>query len=136
MINPAENPAMQAAVIYIALLVLGLLPLAVSVIRLRRGKKIGIGDGGNRELAQAIRVHSNYAEYAPFGLALLLALPLVSSPVWAVHVVGLGLVIGRIAHAIGLSRSTGSSFGRVSGMVLTLSALAFGAAALLWQVVI
>ena len=73
MIQFADNPAMRAAAVYIALLVLGVVPLAIRVVR------IGIGDGGNRALAQAIRVFANYEEYAPFGLALLLALPLAAS---------------------------------------------------------
>jgi uncharacterized membrane protein YecN with MAPEG domain len=37
------------------------------------------------------------------------------------------------AHAIGLNQSTGSSLGRVLGMVLTHMALLFGAVLLLWR---
>ena len=133
MIQIADNPALRAAVVYIALLALGLIPLAFRVIGIRRGQRIGIGDGGNRELAQAVRVHANYAENTPFGLALLLALPLAASPAWAVHVVGLCFVIGRAAHAVGLSQTIGSSLGRGAGMALTLGALIFGAAVLLWR---
>ena len=132
MTDVAANSALQASIIYVALLVIGLVPLTLAVIRLRRGKRIGIGDGGNKELAKAIRVHANYAENTPFGLALLLALPLVATPAWAVHVVGLSLLVGRTAHAIGLNQSTGSSLGRVLGMVLTQMALLFGAVLLLW----
>ena len=134
MIQIADNPAMHAAAVYIALLALGIMPLAVRVIRIRRGERIGIGDGGNRLLAQAVRVHGNYTEYAPFGLALLLALPLTASPAWSVHLVGLCLIVGRAAHAIGLSQTIGSSAGRVTGMVLTFAALIIGAAVLLWRV--
>ena len=126
---------MRAAVVYIALLALGLIPLAFRVIVIRRGRRIGIGDGGDRELAQRVRVHANYAENAPFGLALLLALPLAASPAWTVHAVGLCLVVGRAAHAIGLSQTIGSSLGRVAGMVHTFTALIFGAATLLWRAV-
>jgi uncharacterized protein len=133
MIQIADNPALRAAIVYIALLALGLIPLAFRVIGIRRGQRIGIGDGGNAKLAQAVRVHANYAENAPFGLALLLALPLAASPAWAVHVVGLCMVLGRAAHAVGLSQSVGSSLGRVAGMILTFSALLIGAATLLWR---
>jgi uncharacterized protein len=131
MLQIADNPALHAASIYIALLVLGLVPLSLAVIRVRRGERIGIGDGGNRDLARLVRVHANYAEYTPFGLALLIALPLTGAPAWCVHAVGLALVIGRAAHAYGLSRTIGSSPGRVIGMVLTLSALIFGALVLM-----
>lgn len=135
MIQFADNPAMRAAVFYIALLALGIIPLAVRVIRIRRKELIGIGDGGNRALAKAIRAHANYAEYAPFGLALLLALPLAACPAWSVHLAGLCLVTGRAAHAAGLSRTSGSSAGRAAGMVLTFAALGIGAFMLLWRAV-
>ena len=136
MIQFADNPAMHAAVIYIALLALGLIPLAFRVMGIRRRQRIGIGDGGNRDLAQAVRVHANYAENAPFGLALLLALPLAASPAWSVHLVGLCFVISRAAHAFGLSQTIGSSVGRVAGMVLTFAALITGAIVLLWRAVL
>ena len=135
MIQIGDNPALRAAMVYIAVLAVGLIPLAFRVIGIRRGQRIGIGDGGNRELAQAVRVHANYAENAPFGLALLLALPLAASPAWCVHLVGLCLVIGRAAHAFGLSQTVGSSPGRVAGMILTFTALIIGAAILLWRAV-
>ena len=131
MVQIADNSAMHAAAAYIALLVLGLIPLSVAVIRIRRAQRIGIGDGGNRDLARAIRVQANYAEYTPFGLGLLLALPLSGAGVWSVHAVGLALVFGRAAHAFGLGRSIGSSPGRVAGMVATFAALIFGALVLL-----
>lgn len=133
MLQIADNPALRAAIIYIALLVIGVVPLAVRIIAIRRGERIGMGDGGNRPLARAIRVHANYVEYTTFGLALLLALPLSNNPAWCVHFVGLCLIIGRIAHAIGLTGSSGSSLGRVGGMILTFTALLGGAAILLWR---
>jgi uncharacterized protein len=128
----ASSPAMQAAAIYIAILAIALFPLTIMVIRLRRGNSIGIGDGGNKELARVIRIHANYTENVPFALAVLLSLALIAAPVWIIHVVGLSVVIGRAAHAFGLSRTTGSSVGRVAGMVLTQSGILLGAFLLLW----
>ncbi len=130
----ATSPAMHAAAIYIAILAIALFQLTIMVIRLRRGNSIGIGDGGNKELARAIRIHANYTENVPFALAVLLALALMGAPVWIIHVAGLSVVIGRMAHAFGLSRSTGSSVGRVAGMVLTQSGILFGAFMLLWLI--
>ena len=131
MIQIADNHAMRAAAAYVALLVLGLIPLSVAVIRLRRARKIGIGDGGDRDLARAVRVHANDAEYTPFGLALLIALPLSGAAVWSVHAVGLALIFGRVAHAFGLGQSAGASPGRAAGMAATFAALILGAATLL-----
>ena len=129
----ASNPALRAALIYIAVLALGLLPLTFNVIRNRRANKIGINDGGNKEMAQAIRMHGNYAENVPFALALLLALPLAGAAAWSVHLVGLTMIAGRIAHAIGLSQTVGASAGRVGGMFLTWISLVAGALTLLAQ---
>ena len=129
----ADLPALPAAAAYIALLTVALVPLTFAVIRLRVTTGTGIGDGGHERLTKAIRVHANYAENIPFGLALLLLLALTGSPLWAVHILGLGLIIGRAAHALGLSRSSGPSPARGLGIMLTQFSLLFGAAMILWQ---
>jgi len=64
----AVNVALPVAAIYSALLITGLLPLTLVVVRQRRARQVGIGDGGNRGLARAIRVHANYVENMPFSL--------------------------------------------------------------------
>jgi hypothetical protein len=125
--------SLPAAATYIAMLTMALVPLTVSVMRLRMLTETGIGDGGHERLAKAIRVHANYAENIPFGLALLLLLALLDSPLWAVHVLGLGLIIGRASHALGLGRSSGPSPARGAGIMLTQFSLLFGAAMVLWQ---
>jgi hypothetical protein len=98
---------------------------------MRRGEKVGIGDGNNRELAKRIRVHGNFCETAPLLAAILILLPLLGAKEWLIHAIGLPAFTGRIMHAIGLGRTAGSSFGRVGGMVLTLLSLGCGAIALL-----
>ena len=127
----ASNPALRAAAVYVALLTLLAVPLVFNVIRLRRSLKVGLQDGGNKDLARAIRVHGNFTETAPFAIALLLALPLAGASAWIVHAVGLATLVGRVAHAIGLSQSAGASLGRVAGMLLSLAALIVGSIALL-----
>jgi uncharacterized membrane protein YecN with MAPEG domain len=62
----AVNVVLPVAAIYIVLLLIGLLRLTLVVVRQRRARQVGIGDGGNRELAGAIRVHANYVENVPF----------------------------------------------------------------------
>lgn len=125
--------SLPTAAAYITVLTIALVPLTFSVMRLRMVTETGIGDGGHVRLAKAIRVHANYAENIPFGLALLLLPALIDSPVWAVHALGLGLIIGRAAHVLGLSKSSGPSPARGSGIMLTQLSLLFGAAMVLWQ---
>jgi uncharacterized membrane protein YecN with MAPEG domain len=128
--TPIPN-ALAFGASYVACLILLGIVLTVRVILVRRGEKVGIGDGGNRDLAKRIRVHGNFCETAPFLAAILILLPLLGAKEWLVHAIGIPALTGRILHAIGLGRSAGTSFGRVGGMVLTLLALGFGAIALL-----
>ena len=103
--------------------------LTSRVIRLRRGNRVDMGDGGQRLLQRYIRAHGNFAEYAPFGLLLLLLVELGGWPGWLVHLLGLALVGGRAAHAWSFSAAELRGRSRFVGMVLTMTML--GVAALL-----
>lgn len=123
---------MQTTILYAALLTLLYLTLCIRVIRLRGKLRIGIGDGGNREMARAIRVHANFAEYTPLALLLLVLVEGQGPPVALLHVLGIGLLAGRMVHAFGLSQRKEDFRFRVAGMVLTFSVLAGSAAYLLF----
>ena len=125
----------SAAALYTGLLILMAIVLQVRVIRHRRSKKIGIGDGQDRDLTRAIRVHGNYVENVPFVLAGLVMLALIGAPAIVIHGVGFLMILGRIAHAIGLSQSAGSSLGRVGGMIMTFIALIITAVTLIVRAV-
>lgn len=117
---------------YAALLALLMLVLAARVVFYRRSARIGIGDGGDKALALRVRVHANFAENIPLALVLLLVLELLATaPLW-LHVFGIALVLGRVLHAAGLSRSAGTSNGRLFGTMLTWLAIAAMALVLLW----
>jgi uncharacterized membrane protein YecN with MAPEG domain len=105
--------------IYAALLGLLYLTLAYLVVRARDKHSVTLGEGPAGELVQPIRVHANLVEYAPIFLILLLLAELGSSPAWLLHGAGTVFVIGRVLHAMGLTRSAGASFGRYWGTVLT-----------------
>jgi uncharacterized membrane protein YecN with MAPEG domain len=82
-----------------------------------------------------MRVHGNAVENVLIGLLLLLVLELLAiAPLW-LHVLGASLVLGRLLHAWGVSRSAGKSFGRLWGMVLTWLAIIVMAVIALWQAV-
>lgn len=113
--------------LYIGLAALLLLALSTRVMQLRGKYKVGIGDGGHQELALAIRVQANFVEYVPIALLLLLCVDLVGDAKWIVHLLGIVLLVGRILHAQGLSRSEGRTFGRAVGTLLTLIVIVAGA---------
>lgn len=105
--------------------ILGLIYFALSanVIRYRFTLKVDLGDGGHKPLHRAIRAHANFAEYVPLSLLLIgLAEALLTRQV-IIHLLGGGLVVGRIAHGWGLARATGASPGRMVGTILTMVVL-------------
>lgn len=117
--------------IYAALLALLYLWLSARVIGMRRSESVSLGFGENRFLERRIRAHGNFAEYAPFGVILLLLVELTGAPAVAVHLAGLMLLVGRVLHALALSSETPKPAFRISGMLLTFTMLAVSAVALL-----
>jgi len=105
--------------LYAGLLGLLMLVLAFRVVAVRRATAIGLGDGGNALLFSRIRIHGNAAEYVPLALLLMLVLELNGASPRELHVMGIALLVGRLAHAQGLSFSEGVSPGRLVGNVLT-----------------
>lgn len=113
---------------YAGALALILLALSYNVVRLRRAHQVGIGTGDVPALARAIRAHANFCEYVPIALILLVGIALAgAAPNWAMHGLGAALVVGRVLHAVGLSRSSGASAARVWGTLLTWTVLLVGA---------
>jgi uncharacterized membrane protein YecN with MAPEG domain len=112
--------------VYAGLLGLLLLGLSINVIRLRFRHQQGIMDGGHKDLALAIRVQGNFAEYAPLALLLIFLNEIASYPPWSIHSLGLALLAGRAAHAWGLSQSERRTPGRTLGVTLTFAVLAAG----------
>ncbi len=121
--------------LYAAFLGLLLLVLAWNVVKQRRIHKVGLGDGGIPALGRAIRVQANFVEYVPLTLllVLLVELQLQGAHLWVAHVLGGALLLGRVLHAIGLSGSAGTSFGRMWGTLLTWLALLAASALLVWR---
>lgn len=61
----------------------------------------------------------NAIEYVPAGMAGLTLLALVGAVPSMIHATGGALLLGRLLHAFGLSRSAGVSPGRFAGTFLT-----------------
>ena len=120
--QPLPLPAPITAV-YAALLAMLVVMLALVVIKLRRSLRIGMGDGGNHDLARAIRVHGNAIESITLFLVLLGLYELNHGHVNALHFFGGVFFLSRVLHVWGLLSSGGASRGRVSGMVGTMGCL-------------
>ena len=61
----------------------------------------------------------------------LLALSQFATPLWAIHAIGATFTIGRLLHALGLSRTLLPA--RAGGMVLTWLGMLAVAGGLIWQ---
>jgi len=112
---------------YAGILTVMLLLLTINIIRLRFQYRVGLGDGGEPALIKAIRMHGNFIEYIPFALMLMVIAELTHGATWWLHAAGMCLVFGRVSHAIGLTKTSGTSIYRQVGMLsvfLVLLALA------------
>lgn len=109
--------------LYAALLGLLIIVLLLRIVAKRWRFRIGIGDGGEKSLLLAIRAHGNAIETIPIALILLAALELNKGSLFTLHVFGAGLLVARLLHAFGLSRSGKTSAGRFLGTVLTITVI-------------
>lgn len=119
--------------LYAALLAILVAFLSLRVVFRRNTAQVGLGSGGDAELARRRRAHANLVEYAPLALLLLLLLELGHVAPLLLHVLGITLVLARLMHAWGLSHSSGTSWGRFLGTALTLAVMLVAAGMLLWQ---
>jgi uncharacterized protein len=123
--------AVQAAALWSGLLILMMLVLSGIVVSGRRRHHGFVrrrwkprSDGRQPSLRKLV-------EYATPGMIAMLLLAAVGAPAWMVHGVGATLLVGRVAHALGLLFQTGPSLGRVIGMLLTWVALLIAAVGLI-----
>lgn len=125
----------HAAALWAGLNVFLMLTLSLLVVRQRQKHKVALGDEGIVELARAIRAFGNASEYVPTALIAIAVLAIVEAPPLAIHVAGFLLFGGRVAHAVGLSNSGGTSIPRAVGMVATWLAYIFVGVALLFYAI-
>lgn len=112
--------------IYAGLLALVFLVLSIRVIQGRSSAGVSLGDGGDGRLNRRIRAHANFAEYVPLCLGLIALLEVGDAPVWLLHTLGAGLLIGRIGHGYALAFAEHFPPGRMVGTLLTFLVLLIG----------
>jgi uncharacterized membrane protein YecN with MAPEG domain len=105
--------------LYAAILALIIIFLAYKVVVFRKTKKVGLGDNGDSEGLQAIRVHANAVEYIPMMIILMGLYEANGGNHLALNIIGASAVVARMMHAFGLSKTAGISFGRFYGTALT-----------------
>lgn len=108
---------------YAAVLALIFVGLSFRTLLLRRRKGIAIGTSDDAQMTRAMRVHSNFAEYAPFALLLIYLLESQGANPLTIHLLCIALLLGRMIHAYGVSQVEENFKFRVTGMVLTLGCI-------------
>lgn len=90
--------------LYAAILTIIYFLLSARVNRFRLSTKTLVGDGGNKDLERAIRVHGNFSENVLFSLFLLFLLETSNFvPTQIVHALGASLVLARMLHIYALN---------------------------------
>lgn len=110
-----------------ALAAVGLIALSIPVSLRRKAVKQDIGTGDDPILLRRIRAQGNFIEYVPIGLILLALAELRGAPNVLLLISAGPLVVGRIAHAIGILGSVKPM--RRMGMMATFVSLLSGVAA-------
>ncbi len=118
--------------LYAALLAIMFIVLSIRTIRQRRKLRIGLGDAGNKDMQRAMRVHANFAEYVPLSLLMIYLVEQSGVYAWFTHTLCLGLLLGRLSHAYGVSQVKENFRFRVAGMSSTFAVLFACAVHLLW----
>jgi uncharacterized protein len=118
--------------LYAALLVIVFIALSIRTIRQRHSLKIALGDSGNKDMQGAARVHANFAECVPLSLFMIYLVEQSGVYAWFAHTLCLGLLLGRLLHAYGVSQNKEDFRFRIVGMSLTIAVLFASAMHLLW----
>lgn len=119
--------------LFAAIFALFYLYLSFDVIRYRFKGKISIGDGGNKDLQLATRVHANFIEYVPLALILMWGIELVIYDSRLAYVLGMVLLIGRVLHVVGMHHPKNFLICRQIGTLATFAVLLLAALRLIWH---
>ncbi|WP_018694404.1 MAPEG family protein [Algicola sagamiensis] len=108
---------------YAAVFALFYIYLALRVIKARRQYQVALGDGQEKMVQKAIRVHGNFSEYVPFALLLLFFLEQKNPNTIWLHSLCIALCVGRLICAYGVSAPRENLKFRVTGMVITFAVM-------------
>ncbi len=130
----------KAYVIISAICILALtglfLWLSIQVTQFRAKYKVLVGDGGNKDMAIAIRLHANFIEYVPFTMVLLLLAAIAGTPRIILLIIILVFTVSRFMHAFMFGDSDKLGQGRLIGMVGTWASVGvLGLCVLIWNLI-
>lgn len=119
--------------LYAGILTLILIWLAFGAGAMRGKASVSIGDGGDIALLEKIRRHGNAVEYVPMAIVLLGIAELNGAGSIFLHVLGIMLVVARVAHPLGLKADNMGHPLRLVGAGLTTLMMVIAAVYVIWQ---
>ncbi len=123
---------MRTAALYVGLFGLLLIVLSMRVSLVRRDARVSLGDGDNEILKRRIRAHGNFVEFVPIALLLLALAEHTGMGTLFIHIFGIILLVGRIAHAYGISQERETFAFRMVGTLATLGVIAILSLYCIW----
>ena len=129
--------ALPVTMLYACIFAIFALALSFRVGKARGTTQISVlyGEPQNMDLAERARVHQNFLEYVPIFLIVMAAVEINGASAAWLHGAGVLMILGRIAHAIGLKHDNIAHKGRFLGMLGTLGATLIVAIYGLWLVI-
>ena len=97
--------------------------LSLNVVRRRFAGRVSLGDGEDRDLLKAIRIHSNFIEYIPLALLLMWFVENATLSPILIFASGTALVVARIMHVIGMMYPRNWMILRQLGTLTTMAVL-------------
>ncbi len=125
---------LSVTALYAAILALIVVALGINVTVHRVKLRVSLGDGGNPVMLRMMRLHGNAVEYLPLALVLMALYELNGGIHWALHVIGIALVAGRIIQTWAMLSDGLPKPGRGIGQVLTWGSIVVLALLNLWKV--
>ncbi len=119
--------------LYAGILALYLIPMIGIIIKRRFQSGIGLGSGRDdgllpeQNLLRAVRIHGNFLEFVPIILFLMLLMEITGTSANILHGMGITLAIGRALHGWGLFKSSGTTWQRFIGTIVSILLIIFAA---------
>ena len=116
---PALSAPVVSAIAAGVLIIIQMALLLTVVVARRRGKQ-SLGDGGDANVLRAMRRHGNFAENAAIFVVALALFEMIGGERLTAEIYAGIFIVGRLAHAVGLSFQNTRNLPRVLGILATV----------------
>lgn len=123
----------EISLIFVAIFALFQMVITMMTGAARIKNEVHFYDDGDIDLRRRVRAHGNFTETVPITLLAMMGAEMLGTSPTLIWAGGVTLLVGRLWHYY-VIRTVGWSNGRAASMMLTFTAMAGFALAILWQV--